>query len=105
MAFLYVIMIGVGFVFAFLPELLGGSSAGRSDEIVMKIYGFAIAGISLPLAIVYGAAPFFPRKPWAWAAHMALIALGMTSACCIPACLPLLLFWLKPETKTMFGKT
>ena len=105
MALLYVVMAGFGVAFAFLPELLGASASGIHDAVVMRIYGFAITAISVPLLIAYAAAPFLPRKPWAWAAHLALIALGMTSACCIPACLPLLLFWLKPETKAMFGKT
>jgi hypothetical protein len=30
------------------------------------------------------------------------IGLGMTSACTLPICIPLLIFWLKPETKAFF---
>jgi hypothetical protein len=29
----------------------------------------------------------------------------MTSVCCIPACVPLLIYWIKPETKAYFGRT
>ena len=36
---------------------------------------------------------------------MLLICVGMTSCCCIPACLPILLQWIKPDTKAWFGYT
>jgi hypothetical protein len=32
-----------------------------------------------------------------------IICLGMTSACFLPVCIPLLIFWIKPETKLYFG--
>jgi predicted membrane channel-forming protein YqfA (hemolysin III family) len=49
--------------------------------------------------------PFFlPQRPWVWVFDLVLICIGMTSACFLLACVPLLLFWLKPETKAWFGK-
>ncbi len=65
--------------------------------------GGIVAVISFPLALLFLAAPFLPKKSWAWYYHMALIALGLTSACCLPACGALLYFWIKPETKAFFG--
>jgi MFS family permease len=44
-------------------------------------------------------------RPWLWTYALFVICLGMTSACFLPACIPLLIFWLKPETKSYFGKT
>lgn len=44
-------------------------------------------------------------RPWLWTYDLVLIALGMTSPCFLPACIPLLIFWLKPETKSYFGKS
>ena len=44
-------------------------------------------------------------RPWLWTYDLVIICLGMTSACFLPACIPLLIFWLKPETKSYFGKT
>ena len=44
-------------------------------------------------------------QPWLWTYDLVIICLGMTSACFLPACIPLLIFWLKPEAKRYFGKT
>jgi hypothetical protein len=39
-----------------------------------------------------------------WVYDLVVICLGMTSACILPASVPLLIFWLKPEVKSHFGK-
>ena len=41
---------------------------------------------------------------WLWIYDLIIICLGMTSACFWPAVIPLLIFWLKPETKRHFGR-
>jgi hypothetical protein len=38
-----------------------------------------------------------------WVYDLVLICMGMTSAGCIPACVPLPIFRIKPETKRCFG--
>ncbi|HQW29895.1 MAG: hypothetical protein KA152_06265 [Verrucomicrobiales bacterium] len=43
-----------------------------------------------------------PRR-WLWMYDLIIICLGMTSACFLPACVPLLIFWMKPEVKKHFG--
>jgi hypothetical protein len=53
----------------------------------------------------YGSALFLPRKSWVWVFGLVLICLGLTSTCCLPACIPLLIFWLKPEMKAFYGRT
>ncbi|MGB7159266.1 MAG: hypothetical protein WBD40_14450 [Tepidisphaeraceae bacterium] len=60
--------------------------------------------MGVPLAAVFGVAPFLPRRPWVWIYDLVLICLGLTSICCMPATIPLLIFWLKPEAKAWFGK-
>jgi hypothetical protein len=62
------------------------------------------ACVSLPFLGVYVAALFLPRKRWVWVYHLVLICIGLTSVCCIPVCIPLLIYWLKPETKRYFGR-
>jgi len=59
--------------------------------------------VSLPFAAAYVAAFFVPVKPWAWIYHLVLICIGFTSVCCMLASIPLLIFWLRPETKAYFG--
>jgi MFS family permease len=43
-------------------------------------------------------------RPWLWTYGLVLICLGMTSACFLPICIPLLLRWIKPEVKRYFGR-
>lgn len=45
-----------------------------------------------------------PRS-WLWTYDLVIICLGMSSACFLPACIPLLIFWLKPDTKRYFGRS
>src|SRR5262245_61459184 len=53
------------------------------------------------LAVPFAVAPFLPRAGWAWVYGIVMISIGMTSACCWPATIPLLIFWIKPETKAL----
>ena len=60
-------------------------------------------GIALAIPFVIGA--FLPQKPWAWVFGLVLICIGLTSVCCMPVTIPLLIHWIKPETKFYFGRT
>jgi hypothetical protein len=44
-------------------------------------------------------------RPWLWTYDLIVICAGMTSLCFLPASIPLLIFWMKPEIKSYFGKT
>ena len=54
------------------------------------------------LTLAFLASFFLPRRPWVWVYHIVLICLGMTG-CLLPACVALLVYWLKPETKAHFA--
>ncbi len=65
------------------------------------------------IALLFGGLAFFGAcllplllapRPWLWVYDLVIICVGMTSACILPACIPLLLFWLKPETQRYFGR-
>ncbi len=100
MALVYLACIGLGGLL-----LVVDPSDIDADRVEAIIYGVMLIVVSLPLMVGFAAAPFLPRKGWAWIAGLLLIGLGMTSCCCLPACLPLLLQWIKPETKAWFGYT
>lgn len=69
------------------------------------VQGFLMAALGSIFTAAFLASFFLPRAPWAWVYHIVLISLGMTSCCCLPACVPLLIFWLNPETQSYFGRT
>ena len=59
---------------------------------------------AVPGAAAFSAGIFLPPRLWVWIYGIVLIAVGFTSACCIPFCVPLLIYWLKPEAKAYFGR-
>ncbi len=80
-----------------------GSDGHDAGEMIAT--GAIMAVFCVPFFVATAAAPLLPKAPWAWTYHLVLIGIGMTSACCLPACIPLLIHWLKPETKAFFGRT
>jgi hypothetical protein len=62
----------------------------------------AVAGFVF--AAPCAAALVLPPRPWVWVFHLVLICIGFTSACCVPFCVPLLIFWIRPETQAYFGR-
>jgi hypothetical protein len=72
-----------------------------ADADIMGLALLATGLLSLALFVV----PFcVERRPWVWVYGLVLICMGMTSACCLPACVPLLIHWIKPEVKRYYGK-
>ncbi|HWL88822.1 MAG TPA: hypothetical protein VNO21_23625, partial [Polyangiaceae bacterium] len=92
MALLYVGVTALGVVAA-----RGGAEYENAPTWVFLVLGPL-------LAIPYGIAPFLPKKPWTWTYHLVLIAIGSTSVCCLPATIPLLIQWLKPDMRRFFGR-
>lgn len=93
--------VGLFFSLRAPPEFWDGA-----DMPPFLLYGYIVflELISLVLGGAFVAAFFIPRKPWAWTYHMVLICLGLSSPCFIPICVPLLIYWLRPEAKAYFGK-
>ena len=75
------------------------------DPVEMRINGIALLVVGPPFAIAFLVALFLPLRKWAWIYDLVLICLGLTSCCFWPICIPLLVFWLKQETRQWFGWT
>jgi hypothetical protein len=98
MALLYLFTAVMGIVYLFAePER--GMSAEEA-----KVMGIVIFIIGFVFFVPYASGPFLPRKSWAWVFGLVLICLGLTSLCCLPVCIPLLISWLKPEMKAFYGR-
>ena len=67
-------------------------------------YVIMIFGLSSLMAAAFGVALFLPPKPWTWVYHLVMICMGLTSPCCMPASIPLLIFWIKDDSRHYFGR-
>ena len=99
MALLYLVTAIVGVVFLVIEP-----TDPDMTEAEAKVMGSVFLILGLVFFAGYVAGPFLPRTSWAWIFGLVLICIGLSSACCLPVCLPLLLFWLKPELKAFFGR-
>lgn len=75
------------------------------DQTEIVMVGGIYAALGAVFFIIFAAALFLPPKPYNWIVGIVLICLGMTSCCFLPICVPLLIYWIKPETKAFFGRT
>ena len=98
MALLYLITAAMGIVFMFVEPDREMSAAEA------KIMGGVFLILGLVFFVPYALAPFLPRKSWVWVFGLVLICIGLTSMCCLPACIPLLIYWIKPEMKEFYGR-
>ena len=76
------------------------SSLPPDDEAFID--GILLLLVGPPFAIVFGLGIFWDEKPWHWVYGIVLICISLTSCCCFPVSIPLLIYWLKPETKSYF---
>lgn len=97
LAAVYVLVVVGGLLMA----VLAPQEPGEPPPWLFGLLAVVLGGV---FAAAFIAAFFLPRRPWAWIYHLVLIAIGMTSACCIPFSVPLLVFWLKTETRAYFGR-
>jgi hypothetical protein len=100
MAVLYLLVIGFGLFFLMVdPGIL------EMPPLLANLMGAAYVGMGFILAGLFGAAPFLPPKPWSWIYGIVCIGIGLSSPCCMPASIPLLIYWIKPETRRYFGRS
>ena len=86
---------------ALFPQWLADAEHSVAETRLMGAVMFVPFAIP---TLAFLASFFLPRRPWVWVYYLVLICLGMTG-CLLPACIALLLYWLKPEVKVYFGRT
>ena len=99
MVVLYLFVAAMGVFLAVARPTTPNQSA---EEVLITGIVYAILGVVF--GIVFAVALFLPRKPWNWVVAIVMIALGLTSCCMLPFLIPLLIYWVKPETKAYFGR-
>lgn len=91
------VLLGLDFIFSGPPN---PNMSPHESEVIGLIFIVWGAAFMAP----YLAAPFLPRRKWAWGLGFALIILSMSGTCCLPVAIPLLIQWVKPETKGFFDE-
>lgn len=88
--------------FALLMSQEPSMTPQEREELLVTgvVYGL----LGLVFTVVYAIALFLPRRSWNWIVGIVFIGFGMMSCCTIPAAVPLLIFWIKPETRAFFGR-
>ncbi len=79
-------------------------SPPETDLEITAALGRLYLACGLSLAAACAGAAFLPRRPWAWVAGLVLIGIGITSCCLLPAAIPLMIGWIRPEVQTWFGR-
>jgi hypothetical protein len=90
----------VGLVMMFMPLFV--RSATGTDPGTWLV-GLVYGGVGIAFFVPWVIALFGDRKPWVHTLGTVMIALGMTQLCCLPIQIPLLIAWLKPETKRWYS--
>lgn len=96
---------GVG-LYLMLKPLMSGT-AGTTSATGDWIFGLFMAGMTFALLIPHAVALFAGRAKWNYTLIMILVGLNIlwSNCWCIPVTVPLLIYWMKPETKRWFGVT
>jgi hypothetical protein len=102
MALMYFVIFLAGIAVLFFGEAMADEETPAE---FFLIYGIVFAAMGVPLLIMYVVGVFMPAKRWAWVYGIILIGIGMTSCCFLPICVPILIFWIKPETQAYFGRS
>jgi len=77
-----------------------GSAVADLDFYLVGIF-YGVVGLVLTVPAIV--ALFGGRRPWVHTLGTVVIALGMINFCCLPVLIPLLIVWMKPETRRWFG--
>ena len=96
---LYLVLAVIGAVA--IAGSYGANVENPRDAFNGGVFLLVVGGI---LAVFFLVGVILPPKPSSWILGIVLIALGMTSICFLPLTLPLLFFWIKPETRKYFGR-
>jgi hypothetical protein len=94
--YLLILLAGIFFI-------VMGAISGDEDAIAMILVGVLYIGMGLILGVGYLLPIFLKPRPWVWIYGIVLIALSMTSLCCIPAAIPLVIYWIKDENRQYYG--
>ncbi len=94
---------GMGLYLMLGPLIRGSSGSSATGEWIMGLF---LAGFSFLIIVPHAIVLFAGNARWAYTLGLILIGLNMLwNTCCLPITIPLLVYWMKPETKRWYGAT
>ena len=78
--------------------------AENFPPVLFYLYMALLYGIGGSLSAAFIVSFFLSPKPWTWIYHLVLICIGLTSPCCLPISVPLLIFWFREDNLKYFGR-
>ena len=92
---------GFGLWLMLEPMMKATSSPTKSGEWVVGLFMTMISGVFM---VPHAIALFAGRAKWVYTLAVVLIGVSMLwNSCCLPITIPLLIVWMKPETKKWYG--
>ena len=102
MVLLYLFVTAAGvFYYAMAAEMAADEPNMTVQE--ARILGGIMMAMGLFFALLFAIPPFLPRAMWAWIIGIIAIALGLTSCCLWPLCIPLLIYYVNAKTRAWYG--
>jgi hypothetical protein len=97
-------LFGWGLYLMLDPIMRGGvSGSSATGEWVI---GLVLVVVGLVPLVPHGIALFGGRRKWVYTLALVLIGINMLwVTCCLPITIPMLIYWMKPETKRWYGAT
>ncbi len=92
MALMYFAVAVAGVLLFVMAENLADADMNATEA---RLIGGILAVMSIGLGVLFAAGLLFRRGNFAWVFHIVLIAIGLTSACCWPSNIPLMIYWIK----------
>lgn len=96
MSLLYLAVGIIGLLMLQNIEMLVDEQTGPAE---IRIMGILFAAMGFPFALLYAAGLLWRKGTGGWVFHIVLISIGLTSACCLPTNIPLLIFWIKDKDR------
>ena len=86
-------------LFVFANEIAADDPDLSPNE--MQIAGVIYGIMGVALAVLFGLGFVFSKGNGGWIFNTVLIALGLTSCCCWPATIPLLIYWVQQREQIL----
>ena len=95
----------IGFVFILGMTLDPTFTKGVEHPEAFRIFAWVFSSFIIMFGALFLLSFLLGRNSSAWIYHLVMICLGLSNGLFLFFCIPMLIYWLKPETKTYFGRT